>query len=70
VLIGVGSVVLLQLAFTYLPPMQALFGTRALHPLWDGLPILAMGLALMLVLEAEKALRRRWMVRPGTSRGP
>ncbi len=70
VLIGVGSVVLLQLAFTYLPPMQALFGTRALHPLWDGLPILATGLALMLMLEAEKALRRRWMVRPGTSRGP
>jgi len=59
VLVGVGSVVVLQLAFTYAPPLQALFATRPLGPVADGLPILAAGLVLMLVLEAEKALRRR-----------
>ena len=59
VLIGVGAVVALQLLFTYAPPMQALFATAPLHPVADGLPILALGLALMVVLEAEKALRRR-----------
>jgi magnesium-transporting ATPase (P-type) len=57
VLIGVGSVALLQLAFTYAPPLQALFATRPLDPVADGLPILAAGLLLMLVLEAEKATR-------------
>jgi magnesium-transporting ATPase (P-type) len=59
VLVGVGSVTLLQLAFTYAPPMQALFATRALDPVADGLPVLLAGVGLMLVLEGEKALRRR-----------
>jgi len=63
VLIGVGSVVLLQLAFTYAPPLQVLFASRPLDPIADGLPILAAGLALMLVLEAEKALRRKLAAR-------
>jgi magnesium-transporting ATPase (P-type) len=59
VLAGVGAVALLQLAFTYAPPMQALFATRPLDPIAEGLPILATGAALMVVLEVEKALRRR-----------
>jgi magnesium-transporting ATPase (P-type) len=59
VLIGVGSVTILQLAFTYAPPLQALFATKALDPFLDGLPILAVGLGLMLILEAEKGVRRR-----------
>ncbi|HZF77123.1 MAG TPA: cation-transporting P-type ATPase [Acetobacteraceae bacterium] len=59
VLMGVGSVTLLQIAFTYAPPLQALFATRALDPVADGLPILLAGAGLMLVLEGEKALRRR-----------
>jgi magnesium-transporting ATPase (P-type) len=59
VLIGVGAVVVLQLAFTYAPPLQALFATAPLDPVADGLPILAAGLLLLLLLEAEKAVRRR-----------
>ncbi len=57
--IGLGSVILLQLAFTYAPPLQALFATRPLDPLADGLPIIAAGFALALILEAEKRVRRR-----------
>ncbi len=58
VLIGVGSVTILQIAFTYALPLQALFATRPLDPVADGVPILLVGLALMLLLEGEKALRR------------
>lgn len=62
---GVGAVVVLQLAFTYAPPLQALFATRPLEPVADWLPILAAGLVLILVLEGEKALRRRLAARRG-----
>lgn len=55
VLIGVGAVVLAQFAFTYLPPMQALFGTRAIS-LLDGAAIIATGVILLLILEGEKRL--------------
>ena len=57
-MIGVGIVVLAQLAFTYLPPMQALFHTRALAPL-DGAVIVATGVILLLILEGEKRLVAR-----------
>ncbi len=63
VLIGVGLVVALQLAFTYAPPLQLLFGTVALDPVADGLPILGAELVLLAVLEAEKYVRRRFMGR-------
>jgi magnesium-transporting ATPase (P-type) len=59
VLIGVGAVTTLQIAFTYAAPMQSLFATRPLDPISDGVPILLVGLALMLLLEGEKALRQR-----------
>ncbi|NBJ13112.1 cation-transporting P-type ATPase [Microvirga arsenatis] len=55
VLIGVGAVVLAQFAFTYLPPMQVLFHTRAVS-LLDGVAIMAAGMILLLILEGEKRL--------------
>ena len=58
VLIGVGTIILLQLAFTYLPIMQHLFGTAAVS-LSDGLTIIAAGGVLFAILEIEKRLRRR-----------
>jgi magnesium-transporting ATPase (P-type) len=59
VLIGVSVTVLAQLAFTYLPPMQALFATEPV-PLLAGLGVIAAGVALLLVVEVEKALFRRF----------
>ncbi|MDH5824631.1 cation transporting ATPase C-terminal domain-containing protein [Luteimonas sp. RD2P54] len=58
VLGAVGAVVLAQLAFTYLPVMQALFATRPVGAL-EGLVVVAIGAALMLVLEVEKLVLRR-----------
>lgn len=61
VLWAIAVVVVAQLAFTYLPWMQALFDTRAVA-LADGVAILGIGLAFMAVLEVEKLLLRRWKV--------
>ncbi len=47
-----------QFAVTYLPPLQAVFGTRAV-PLQDGLMIVALGVAFLAVVEVEKQLRLR-----------
>ncbi|WP_157268785.1 HAD-IC family P-type ATPase [Azohydromonas aeria] len=58
VLAAVAGVFVLQLLFTYAPFMQALFQTETL-PLALGLRIAAVGVALLLVLELEKALLRR-----------
>ena len=58
VVIGVACVAAAQLAFTYLPPLQGLFDTRAV-PIPDGMAILAVGVALLLVVEAEKRARQR-----------
>ncbi|MCR9194432.1 MAG: cation-transporting P-type ATPase [Hyphomonas sp.] len=58
VLIGVGLTVLLQAAFTYTPIMQLVFETEAVSIADNGL-LLLMGLGLLLVLEAEKAVRRQ-----------
>ncbi|MFN4016538.1 MAG: HAD-IC family P-type ATPase [Reyranella sp.] len=66
VLIGVGIVVVAQFAFTYLPPMQVVFGTRDLS-LGEGAAIIGVGLALLVVVEIEKrlfALFGRWSVAP------
>lgn len=57
VLIGVGTVALLQLAFTYAPPLQALFDTRSLDPI-DGAMAIGSGLLLFMVLELEKLAGR------------
>ena len=63
VLLGVGSITVLQFAFTYLPFMQGLFDTRPL-PITDGLVILGAGIVLLLIIEAEKLLLR-YLRRPG-----
>ena len=58
VLVSVGVLVLLQAAFTYAPPMQALFGTVGLTGVeWSR--ILGAGLAILLIVEADKAVVRR-----------
>jgi magnesium-transporting ATPase (P-type) len=56
--VAIGVLVLLQLAFTYLPFMQAWFGTAAMRPM-DWLYCLALGAGLFCVVEAEKAMGRR-----------
>jgi magnesium-transporting ATPase (P-type) len=58
VLVGVGAVVVAQLAFTYLPVMQLLFQTRPLS-LWDGAAVVAIGAALLFILEIEKRVWAR-----------
>jgi len=61
VLIALAVVVAAQLAFTYAPFMQDLFDTTPLSFL-DGLLIVGAGVVLMLILEAEKTLLRRFRV--------
>ncbi|MCO5160786.1 MAG: HAD-IC family P-type ATPase [Mesorhizobium sp.] len=60
VLLAIAAVVTAQLAFTYAPFMQALFGTAPIA-LKDGLPIIGIGILLMVILEVEKAAMRRFM---------
>ncbi len=57
VLAAVAVVVLAQFAFTYLPLMQGIFGSRPLS-LADGLLIIALGFASLVILELEKHLMR------------
>jgi Ca2+-transporting ATPase len=57
-LIGVAGMVLLQLAFTYVPFMNTLFGTEPLAA-WMWLPILGLGLATFFIVELAKAFERR-----------
>jgi magnesium-transporting ATPase (P-type) len=58
VLVALGAVIVAQLAFTYAPLMHELFGTRPVQ-IADGVVIIAAGILLMLVLEAENTLLRR-----------
>jgi magnesium-transporting ATPase (P-type) len=55
--LGIGAVVVLQLIFTYAPPLQATFGTEAI-PLRVWPWLLAGGQAFCLVVEAEKLVIR------------
>ncbi|ENO86760.1 putative cation-transporting P-type ATPase [Thauera linaloolentis 47Lol = DSM 12138] len=58
VLWAIGLLLVCQALFTYLPAMQALFGTAGLAPdAW--LRILGFGVAVLLLVEAEKAVVRR-----------
>lgn len=59
VLLAIAAVVVAQFAFTYLPPMQALFATRPV-PLLDGIVIVASGVVLLSILELEKMVLR-WL---------
>jgi magnesium-transporting ATPase (P-type) len=60
--LGVGAVVVLQILFTYAPPLQAVFGTEAVPlRIWPWLVL--GGFLFFLVVEAEKLilrLSRRW----------
>jgi magnesium-transporting ATPase (P-type) len=58
VLWAIGLLLVCQALFTYLPAMQALFGTEGL-PLAAWLRILGFGVAVLLLVEAEKWLVRR-----------
>lgn len=58
VLIAVALVLVLQLSFTYLPPLQAMFGTAALGLRELAQPVL-IGVAGLLLFELEKLVRRR-----------
>ena len=51
--------VVAQLAFTYAPFMHALFETRPVQ-IAEGIVIVAAGVLLMLILEAEKTVLRRF----------
>ncbi|MBX3502208.1 MAG: cation-transporting P-type ATPase [Alphaproteobacteria bacterium] len=59
VLVGVAIVIVAQLAFTYLPPMQAIFATRAVA-LGDAAVIVATGVALLAIVEIEKRIAALW----------
>ena len=61
VLIAVATVVVLQLIFTYAPFMEKLFDTRPVDFI-HGLEILLLGVILLLVLELEKLVLRRFRV--------
>ena len=59
VLYAAGLLLLFQLAFTYLPPLQTLFGTAAIDAgIW--LRILLVAASVLFIVELEKALVRRW----------
>ena len=55
--LGIISVVILQLLFTYAPPFQAMFGNEAV-PLWVWPWIIAGGFVFFLVVEIEKLVIR------------
>ncbi|MCB1487407.1 MAG: cation-transporting P-type ATPase [Bauldia sp.] len=57
VLIGVGTIVIAQIIFTYVPVMHTLFGTAPVS-LGDGMAIIGVGVALLVILEIEKLVRR------------
>ena len=50
------TVTVLQFAITYLPPLQTVFGTRAV-PFLDGVLIVMVGVVFFAIIEAEKQLR-------------
>ncbi|WP_136624306.1 HAD-IC family P-type ATPase [Bradyrhizobium centrolobii] len=55
--LGIGAVVILQLIFTYAPPLQAIFGNEAI-PIWVWPWLFGAGLTFFLVVEAEKLVIR------------
>jgi calcium-translocating P-type ATPase len=54
---GIAAVLVLQVAFIYLPPLQSLFGSAALQPR-DWLVALAAAATVVPLVEADKRLRR------------
>ena len=62
---SVGIVVVLQLAFTYIPPMQLLFGSAALPPLY-WLVLIPLTFLVVPIVELEKYFIEKRRRRPGT----
>ena len=58
---GIGAVVVLQIAFTYLPIMNSMFSIAPLNG-WMWLRVLGLSLFLMLLVECEKAVGRRFRI--------
>ena len=55
-LTGIGAVVVLQILFTYLPPLEILYDTRPID--WPDMGVAALAaIGLILLLELEKAIR-------------
>jgi len=54
--IVVTIVIVAQLAITYIPILQAVFATESV-PLWDGVLVIAIGIALFAIVESEKQIR-------------
>ena len=69
VLIAITAVTTLQFLFTYAPFMEAFFDTRPLS-VPQGLAIVAVGPALLVILEIEKRVLRHRMHRPRTPGQP
>jgi magnesium-transporting ATPase (P-type) len=70
VLIAVGTVTALQFMFTYAPFMEAFFDTRSLS-LMQGLQVVSVGIAALMVLEIEKRIQSlisRWRRGPSADR--
>jgi magnesium-transporting ATPase (P-type) len=63
VLIGVGATALAQLAFTYLPIMNRLFGTLPVDRV-EAAAIIALGVVLLLLFEVEKFVLRSTQAKP------
>jgi magnesium-transporting ATPase (P-type) len=66
--LGIGAVVILQLLFTYAPPLQTLFETEAI-PLWVWPRLFCGGFLFFLVVEVEKLIIR-WMRSSGSAPVP
>jgi hypothetical protein len=64
--LGIGAVVILQLLFTYAPPLQVLFDTEAI-PLGIWPWLLFGGVAFFIVVEAEKLIIRLMRSSQGTA---
>ena len=67
VLIAVAVVVSLQLLFTYAPFMERFFDTRPVDFI-HGVEIIGIGVALFILLELEKWVRRLWRERRADAR--
>ncbi|HSJ05716.1 MAG TPA: HAD-IC family P-type ATPase [Longimicrobiales bacterium] len=69
VLVAVGSLVALQIAFTYVPVVQTWFGTAPISAS-DWLWCLVLGATVFSIVEAEKAVGRRRLRRARSRRRP
>ena len=64
--VGIAAILLLQLAFVYLPFMNAIFGSAPLRP-WSWAEAALVGLLIMPIISLEKWWRRRRAGHGGSS---